>query len=148
MGAETIGESNAYKTAIQTHIEANNLEEHILFRPFSVDIFKFFNTIDVFIMATHGETYGMVTVEALCAGVPIIGSNSGGTVELLENGHQGTLFISKDSLDLSHKMKETIENMQLIRQRAANYKPIAKEKYSHVRECVEIENIFKTLMSK
>ena len=44
------------------------------------------------VMASKSESVGMVTLESLASNTPVIGSNAGGTIELLENGKLGFLF--------------------------------------------------------
>ena len=51
------------------------------------------------LMCTSGETYGMVTAEALAAGTPVLGSRSGGTIDLLGNGRYGYLYEPGDEAD-------------------------------------------------
>jgi glycosyltransferase involved in cell wall biosynthesis len=43
-------------------------------------------------MCSASETFGMVTIEALARQIPIIGTNTGGTPELLANGSYGKLY--------------------------------------------------------
>jgi len=52
----------------------------------------------------------MVTIESMAQGVPVIGSNAGGTPELLEFGESGLLFEIKNENELAEKMKTMFEN--------------------------------------
>ena len=47
-------------------------------------------------MPSQGETFGMVTIEAMAAGVPIVGTNRDGTREILGEGRLGYLFERDD----------------------------------------------------
>lgn len=49
-----------------------------------------------FIMSSRFEAMGRVTVEAMFNGCPVIGKNSGGTKELLDNNKYGYLFNTVD----------------------------------------------------
>ena len=42
-------------------------------------------------------------------GTPVIGSNAGGTSELLDFGNAGLLFETKNEIDLAEKMKLALE---------------------------------------
>lgn len=53
--------------------------------------------LDVFVMASRNEPFGMVTVEAMAAGTPVVGSDSGGTAEIIIDGETGLLFPAEDA---------------------------------------------------
>ena len=92
LGEPTYNEGESYNTEIKQFIEANHLQERVFVRPFRKDIAIFYRAIDVFVMASKSESVGMVTLESLASNTPVIGSNAGGTIELLENGKLGFLF--------------------------------------------------------
>jgi glycosyltransferase involved in cell wall biosynthesis len=48
-------------------------------------------TADVLVLASRGETYGMVVTEALARGLPVIATDVGGLPEALGRGADGTL---------------------------------------------------------
>ncbi len=47
---------------------------------------------DIFVMPSRTETLGLVILEAMSAGLPVVGANAGGIPELIESGHNGFLF--------------------------------------------------------
>jgi len=49
------------------------------------------------------EPFGIVLVEALACGTPVIASNLGGISEIIVDGRTGLLFKPKDPCDLAHK---------------------------------------------
>lgn len=110
LGESTHGESDAYFGKLKDFVKKNMLENRVHFRPFRSDVESFYSAIDVFVMATKSETFGMVTIEALAAGCKVVGSNQGGTVEILNNGEFGELFISGDVDDLAKKLLLSISN--------------------------------------
>jgi len=64
--------------------------------PYTDDPSLAYAAMDAFAMASVQETYGMVTVEAMVAGLAVVGTSSGGTPELLGNGRYGVLVPPKD----------------------------------------------------
>ena len=61
---------------------------------------------DVFVFPTYGESLGLVGLEAMSCGVPVIASNIGGPKGYIVSGENGLLFKPKDANDLSLKIKE------------------------------------------
>lgn len=127
-------ESVIYHQKILQFIEANKLENSIYFAPFTKEINKFYQAIDLFVMSSEGETFGMVTVEALFAKKPVIGTNSSGTPEVLGNGTRGGLyeFNNKPSFRETYfQIKEAIQtgklDLEKVQQEAMNLYSLDKE---------------------
>lgn len=94
VGAPTVDDpkSVVYHQKILQYISENRLESHIHFAPFTKEINKFYQAIDLFVMSSEGETFGMVTVEALFSKTPVIGTDTSGTPEVLGHGTRGGLY--------------------------------------------------------
>lgn len=62
-----------------------------------------YNAIDVFCFPTtrQGESLGLVGLEAMACGAPIIGSSIGGLLDYIEDGENGFFFHPGESKDLS-----------------------------------------------
>ena len=52
----------------------------------------------------------MVTLEAIAHGVPVLGSNAGGTPDLLSQESFGRLFEPLNAADLAVRMNEMVSN--------------------------------------
>jgi glycosyltransferase involved in cell wall biosynthesis len=70
----------------------------------------FYSALDALIMATKAETFGMVTLEAIAHGIPVVGSNAGGTPDLLKHDAFGRLFEPLNAADLAVQMNEMVSN--------------------------------------
>ena len=47
---------------------------------------------DVFVMPSRTETLGLVVLEAMSSGLPVVGARAGGVPEMITDGETGTLF--------------------------------------------------------
>lgn len=74
----------------RAHLEALshelNLDGRAHFLPGRADVLPVYAALDGFGMTSLAETIGTVTLEALAQGVPVIGTDAGGTSELLSEG--------------------------------------------------------------
>lgn len=109
LGEPTIGEGAKYYQMILEEIENRGWQERVFIRPFRKDTSVFYAAIDVLIMATKAESIGMVTLESLASGTPVLGSDRGGTPEILANEKGGKLFASQDANDLAKQMRSFVE---------------------------------------
>ncbi len=97
MGNATLDEGgDAFTRQLQQLIQDKGLESRVHLRPHNDEVMLFYRAIDFFAMPSHGETFGMVTVEAMAAGVPVVGTDKDGTREILGEGKFGWLFPKED----------------------------------------------------
>lgn len=136
LGEPTHDEGEAYHEAMLDMIHKNGLENRVFVRPFRKDIAVFYKAIDAFVMASKAETFGMVTIEAMASGTPVIGSNAGGTPELLYYGKLGYLFEPLSSADLSEKIREFIREPHRFESVALQR---AMQLFDHMRVCEAVE---------
>lgn len=110
LGEPTINEGESYYQSMTDLIDQNDLHDRVHVRPFMEDVTIFFAAVDWFVMATKAETFGMVTIESLASGTPVLGSNAGGTPEILNGKKGGRLFETLDATDLANKIDEIVDN--------------------------------------
>lgn len=63
-----------------------------------------YNRMDVFIFPTYRESLGLVGLEAMACGIPVIASKTGGPMGYVEDGSNGFLFDKKDVEMLKEKI--------------------------------------------
>jgi len=110
LGEPTRNETNDVMSKMEAFIAKNSLADRVFIRPFMQDVGVFYSALDALIMATKAETFGMVTLEAIAHGVPVLGSNAGGTPDLLSQEAFGRLFEPLNAADLAIRMNEMVSN--------------------------------------
>ena len=136
LGEPTLHEGDGYFNQMKEFIRFNKLQNRVFIRPYRKDTAVFYSSIDWLVMATKAETFGMVTIESLACGTPVLGSNAGGTPEILKIDEGGMLFNSLDALDLTNKMDLICR--EKVTYSAEKLKSIAKQ-YDHHKVCEMIE---------
>ncbi|MCH2197932.1 MAG: glycosyltransferase family 4 protein [Flavobacteriales bacterium] len=92
MGDPTKNEGDAFIQKLKAIVANAELDSRVHFLPHRGDVEKAFGALDIFAMTSVGETFGMVTIEAMASGLPIIGTNTSGTPDLLGHGEIGMLY--------------------------------------------------------
>ena len=73
-----------------------------------------YNGLDVVISASMSpEPLGIVIIEGMAMGRPMIGPNHGGTAEIMEHNRTGLLFTPKDPVSLATEIKKYYFNSEL-----------------------------------
>jgi glycosyltransferase involved in cell wall biosynthesis len=106
-----------------------------------------YNALDMFLMTSQSETYGMVTVEAICSGVPVIGSRDGGTVDLIDEGKTGLFFTPMNDEELSDKIIFFLSHPERMKAMAEWGRRRGLTVFSHARMCEGYEAVFASLMA-
>ncbi len=70
---------------------------HVTFLGFRRDVAEVMSAYDVFVLASWWEPFGLVLVEAMALGVPVIGTRAGGAPEVVVEGETGLLVPPKDA---------------------------------------------------
>lgn len=87
-----------------------NLDDEIIYYPLlpQKELNLIYNVIDVFCFPTtrKGESLGLVGLEAMACGTPVIGSKIGGLLDYIKDGKNGYLFEVGSANDLRAKLKE------------------------------------------
>jgi len=73
----------------------------------------FYKHADVFILSSIFEGFGIVLLEAMSFGLPIVATKVGAIPELVQDGVQGVLVPPGDSVALARALKELISRPQL-----------------------------------
>jgi 1,2-diacylglycerol 3-alpha-glucosyltransferase len=74
---------------------------------------------DIFSFASVTETQGLVTIEAMAAGLPVVAVDGSGTHDIVDHGKEGFL-VENDPNALASAMNEILCNSQQMKQFSAN----------------------------
>ncbi len=65
---------------------------------------------DVFVMPSKKEGFGLVFIEALAHGVPVVAGNADGSAEALQNGRLGLLIDPDDPAAIAGAIRQTLQH--------------------------------------
>ena len=85
--------------------------------PFQDKIWEIYDMLDVVVVpSTEPEPFGLVALEGMLSKKPVIASNHGGIVEIIENNKSGLLFKANDKKDLKRCLMRVLDNDKLRNQ--------------------------------
>jgi len=109
-----------------------------IFTGFTTQAQTMMQLCDVMVLATENETFGLVLIEAMMCGVCVVASDSGGPLEIINDGMNGLLFKTFDSDDLAMKLA-------LLQKESGLREKYAKAGIQKALEVFESERQFKEL---
>ena len=93
----------------------NDYRDVGIFTGFTREAQTLMQLCDVVVLATKNETFGLVLIEAMMCGVCVAGSDSGGPLEIIDEGISGLLFKTFDADDLARKLRMLYQDGALRR---------------------------------
>jgi len=96
----------------QLHL--NNKVQLLGFIPHE-QILEYLNMADVFVLPSRHEGLGIALIEAMACGIPVIGSNVDGIVDLIEHEKNGILFPPNDEKELARALDKLLQDENLRR---------------------------------
>lgn len=102
-----------------------------------------FLNCDLCVLPSHIEGLGIVLLEAMAAGVPVVGSNTFGINEIVQDGVNGLLATPKSPTDLAEKILCVKNNPILSSVLIKGGKDSIRGKFSLAKQLDLLENIYK-----
>jgi glycosyltransferase involved in cell wall biosynthesis len=97
--------------------------------PNTPELLQLYQNSQLFVLPSLGECFGIATVEAMGAGLPVIATDVGGTADIIEPGRNGFIIPGDDLQALSSAI-ETIAGDNALRLRMAEQsRQIAVERF-------------------
>ena len=134
-GEETVGEPG-YKAHLQELCREMNIEKYVKFLPFTDDVPHLLAALDVFALTSFSETFGLVVVEAMAMGKPVIATNAGGLPEIITDGKTGLLIEPRNKDAIAHAIHRVLSDDTLRKSLGDSARLDARRRFSLDR-CVE-----------
>jgi len=102
-----------YLNNLKLKIKNLKLDNRVIFTGFTKQVYEHLSLCDVTVLASENETFGLVVVESMMCKVPVIATNKGGPLEIIENKIDG-MFFNRTSDDLADKINILYKNRDLL----------------------------------
>ena len=93
-----------YTSELRHICEQENLGDSLIMTPARADVPEVMAAADIVVMPSINEAWGLVVTEAMAAGKPVIGADSGGIPEQIVDGETGFVTPARSSEALAEKM--------------------------------------------
>jgi len=110
-----------------------------------VELPVYYGAADLVVMPSYSESFGMVALEAMACGRPVVASRVGGLAYLVQDGVTGFHVPEGDAEELAARLAELLADERLLAGMGAAARQEA-EGYSWERTAKEIEKLFLALM--
>ncbi len=98
---------------LRLEIKKNLLQNNVLLVGYRTDISMFLKISNLYIATSQREGLPVNILEAICAGLPIVVTNSRGQRELIKDGMNGYLVRNNDEKDLAQKIDNVYSDFKI-----------------------------------
>ena len=96
------------------------LGEKVIFTGFREDVFRLVSILDLFVLCSNSETNPIALIEAMALKRPVVATNVGGVLEIVDNNVNGLLCPSGDEVFLASSITHLLQNMEKARELGDN----------------------------
>ena len=129
VGAETPGLNGSYIKSLEQTVKDLHMEDAISIVGPETNIPEVMAALDLLVMPSEAEAFGLVALEAMVMGIPTILSRAGSGEELAEEG-RSILIRPGDAYDLSRKIKNLIADETARKRMAERAKKFVVARYT------------------
>ncbi|MEA2073635.1 MAG: glycosyltransferase family 4 protein [Campylobacterota bacterium] len=117
------------------------VDDMVHFLGFLKNTYPFYQLCDIIVLASKRETFGLVLIEAMSAKTAVIGSNSGGVVEIIDDEKTGLLFEAGSFTSLAQKIETLVNDRGILEKIAQKGQLKCKEKFSKEKQTIKLVEI-------
>ncbi len=113
VGGDAHGLSPEYASSLPALVDRLGLGDAVTMTGQVADAGPYIEQMDILVNASDGEPFGIVLLEGMARGVPIVAVNSGAPGEFVEDGRTGVLARSGEPSALADAMEPLLSSPQL-----------------------------------
>jgi glycosyltransferase involved in cell wall biosynthesis len=135
--------SGDYRREYARQLEARGLSKHVTLRDFVPDVRPVLAELDLVVVPSLWEASSLVSMEAMCAGVPVLGSDCPGLREVLR-GTPSRTFRTGIVAELECELRRSLSEPWFSA--AAAYTSVARQRFDNRRSARALVELFNALL--
>lgn len=133
------------KENLQALVTSMSLHRNVSFLGSQKDIAPIVSKWDIFVLPSISETFGIVILEAMALGLPVVATKVGGIPDIIDDGKNGLLVQSKDSITLCKAIEKILDHPALAAELKRNGEKRITD-FDIIKIVEKIENIYLRLI--
>lgn len=139
---EDFTEKKKYKTKLLNEIKQSNLNDKILMTGYRNDIPELMDFFDLLVVPSKAEAFGLVAIEAMAAGTPVIANKVDGLKEVIKNNETGILISDNNINEYKKEILSLYHDKKLRKKYSENGIKRVKNKFSLEKMIKLVEKIY------
>jgi glycosyltransferase involved in cell wall biosynthesis len=122
-----------YEDGLRSRVSSLGLSDSVRFCGWQERGEEFLSAIDLFVVPSRHEAFGLTTVEAMACARPVVGFRAAGTAEIVEDGETGLLAdpSGETAANLTQGIQQLLRNPQRLQALGDRGRQRTMEVFSH-----------------
>jgi len=126
----TIGGEGPERCALEALAASEGVADSVSFPGWIGDRAAFFAHADLFVLSSRVEPFGIVVIEAMAHGVPVVATRTAGPLDILSNGETGLLVACESVEEMSAALRDLHTDPDRARRLGAQGRASVLERWS------------------
>ena len=137
---------SGYELELKKLITSLGLAGHVHLTGFWEDVPSLMQALNVLVLPSRAEAFGLVLLEAMANARAVVGSRSGAIPEVVKHGENGLLFEPGNAESLAEALLELLRDPDKQRQMGAVGERMFDKSYRLEREAFCLEELYRSLL--
>ncbi len=124
------------------------LTDHFTFTGFRSDVPTLLAAMDVVVLATHFEGFGLAVLEAMAEGRPVVATAVGGIPEFVRDGETGLLHRHEDDAHLASQIEALLRDRTRAERLGESGRRLVKTDFSVAHFSQRITGLYRSLLER
>lgn len=136
------------KKELMEQVRRLGIERSVRFTPQVRDTAAALAAMDIFVLPSLKEGLGLALMEAMAAGLAVIGSDIGGIKTLIRDGQNGLLVTPQDSGQLAQKILALLQDGALTKRLGDNAREMISKEFSYEKMLDKTEEVYRLCLGQ
>ena len=141
-----IAGDGSQREVLERQVENSRLARNVIMAGFRPDAMAVINACDVFVLPSPAEPFGLVVLEAMALGKPVVAINNGGPVEIVVQDETGILVPASNPNALASAIRKLIESPNEAASMGRAGQRRMQERFSQSRMAREIMSAYESAL--
>ncbi|MFZ5596404.1 MAG: glycosyltransferase [Bacillota bacterium] len=138
--------SGPEKEGLEQYTRQLGISEHVTFTGFVSDVSELMPDLNLLIVPSLWEGFGLTALEAMAVGVPVVATSVGGLPEIVEHGTTGLLVPPADEDGLTRGICWMLDHPQEAEEMAAAAGQIVEQKFTAAAMAARTMELYRKLL--
>ncbi|HEX8248037.1 MAG TPA: glycosyltransferase family 4 protein [Pyrinomonadaceae bacterium] len=137
--------NRSFRTELKRLVKVFNLENRFLWLDWVEETAPLLHALDIFVSASHSESFGLAILEAMASATPIAATATEGAKEILRDGETGLLVPVQEPVALAGAIGKLLADENLRVRLGRQAQEFAGKKFSLEQMIEETEKVYRQL---
>ncbi|MDD4767019.1 MAG: glycosyltransferase [Desulfotomaculaceae bacterium] len=137
-----------YRPVLEKLAGSMGVSDKVVFTGFVEDVYSLMAELDLLVISSLWEGFGLTAIEALALGVPVVATEVGGLPEVVQHGETGLLAPPADAAALAKSIVWMLEHPQEGREMAAKGGDMVRRKFTAEEMARRTVNLYRKVVGE